>query len=1042
MGCGSSQSLPLAQNYEVSSVWDAVSRTVEAQRSGADKLIVRRSGWKTIRIFVSSTFRDFHAERELFIKEVFPELRIWCEKRRLYLVDCDLRWGVPKDTTSEETLRTCLSEIDRCYQDNIMPFFLNLTSPEQLTKLIPYLSQIPDDSGERCGWIPNQMEVPESVMQEYRWIMGLSVTEMEIMHAAYRKTNPNSIFFIRDSTFLESLPEKFKKDFVDVNPIAPEKLNMLKQMLKERFGTNQVHFYECQYNGIGDDGQVELCGMESLRDKVFEFFTERISEQYPLDDRPLDPYQQTKEAHESFMKNRCGCVLGRTAILEQIKDYVVTTSSNAPLLLLGGPGTGKSSIMAKVAEVSVTKATTREIPGSPDIGWHVFYHFVGAVPGSPNLELALKRLLREIGAVKESQMPKDLEETCQVTYAALSNPNTRPVIIIIDALNQFDESKESTVLTWLPNKLAPQIRCIFSMIDQTPQHQTLELRSNVPLSIFVTPLDMESREAIVRETLGNYNKKLDEEQMANLLGKESSQNPLWLSVACEELRVFGLFSKVTDKINKLADGLLNLLAQVFDRFEEENGGELLIATLCLLECSNTGLLETELLTILGDEDNLMPKSSWFDSGAGGEKKDSREKKEKDIGPLSAHKWARVFRALKPFLRPFGESGEGRLDFYHRSLSKAVRKKYLKLGNGEDDQKKYTWWHTKLANFFERVTSVERKCEEYPFHLSVIKDERRLATFLSDWQVFDEFFISEFSTDLLAYWRKAGGPEKMEECYRKALEDLNNNPDMDREEVAIRYEKVARVLMQASQLKSGYSILETAMQMEMDELGAREERMLVLYDLVASWNNELLTLHDFITTKMFPNLRPSISYRRKSLAISKKFVDRDESFKFKRAFSLMKLAFNLKTWYVLRGDNEMSATEAMDLGFASLKEAKQLFTELNDKGHLAECLMNESLLVGETKQVDALEIFKKAEELCLEAYGEMSVLSSRLFTNMGILLEEMGLKDEAYDYFVRSREIKVAVFGAEHPQTQRLDRVLAEDDYAAIARRRKTIDENY
>lgn len=38
--------------------------------------------------------------------------------------------------------------------------------------------------------------------------------------------------------------------------------------------------------------------------------------------------------------------------------------------------------------------------------------------------------------LQESQMPKDLEETCQVTYAALSNPNTRPVIIIIDALNQ------------------------------------------------------------------------------------------------------------------------------------------------------------------------------------------------------------------------------------------------------------------------------------------------------------------------------------------------------------------------------------------------------------------------------------------------------------------------------------------------------------------------------------------------------------------------------------------------------------------------------
>lgn len=63
-------------------------------------------------------------------------------------------------------------------------------------------------------------------------------------------------------------------------------------------------------------------------------------------------------------------------------------------------------------------------------------------------------------------------------------------------------------------------------------------------------------QAIVKETLGKYNKRLDKEQMASLLGKDSSQNPLWLSIACEELRVYGLFEKLHDKINSLADGLL------------------------------------------------------------------------------------------------------------------------------------------------------------------------------------------------------------------------------------------------------------------------------------------------------------------------------------------------------------------------------------------------------------------------------------------------------------------------------------------------------
>ena len=61
---------------------------------------------------------------------------------------------------------------------------------------------------------------------------------------------------------------------------------------------------------------------------------------------------------------------------------------------------------------------------------------------------------------------------------------------------------------------------------------------------------------IVTEYLGKFNKKLDEHQMASLLDKSSSENPLWLSVACEELRVYGEFRKINDKINTLADGLL------------------------------------------------------------------------------------------------------------------------------------------------------------------------------------------------------------------------------------------------------------------------------------------------------------------------------------------------------------------------------------------------------------------------------------------------------------------------------------------------------
>lgn len=50
--------------------------------------------WERVSIFISSTFNDMHAERDYLVKDVFPELREWCEERKIHLMDVDLRWGV------------------------------------------------------------------------------------------------------------------------------------------------------------------------------------------------------------------------------------------------------------------------------------------------------------------------------------------------------------------------------------------------------------------------------------------------------------------------------------------------------------------------------------------------------------------------------------------------------------------------------------------------------------------------------------------------------------------------------------------------------------------------------------------------------------------------------------------------------------------------------------------------------------------------------------------------------------------------------------
>ena len=86
---------------------------------------------RTVRIFISSTFRDFSDERDLLVRKVFPELRRRCRERQVELVDVDLRWGITEEEAHQgKVLPICLAEIDRA-----RPFFMGLL-------------------GERFGWVP------------------------------------------------------------------------------------------------------------------------------------------------------------------------------------------------------------------------------------------------------------------------------------------------------------------------------------------------------------------------------------------------------------------------------------------------------------------------------------------------------------------------------------------------------------------------------------------------------------------------------------------------------------------------------------------------------------------------------------------------------------------------------------------------------------------------------------------------------------------------------------------------------------------------
>ena len=64
-----------------------------------------------VRLFVSSTFLDFQAERNVLHTRVFPRVRALCAAQGIRFQPIDLRWGISDAAAAGQlTLPLCLAE--------------------------------------------------------------------------------------------------------------------------------------------------------------------------------------------------------------------------------------------------------------------------------------------------------------------------------------------------------------------------------------------------------------------------------------------------------------------------------------------------------------------------------------------------------------------------------------------------------------------------------------------------------------------------------------------------------------------------------------------------------------------------------------------------------------------------------------------------------------------------------------------------------------------------------------------------------------------
>jgi hypothetical protein len=93
---------------------------------------------ETVRVFVSSTFDDMCAEQNALQREVWPDLRTFCEGRGARFQAIDLCWGISDEATrGQPTVDIRLSEVRRCLQVTERPNMVMLPGQRYGGRALP-----------------------------------------------------------------------------------------------------------------------------------------------------------------------------------------------------------------------------------------------------------------------------------------------------------------------------------------------------------------------------------------------------------------------------------------------------------------------------------------------------------------------------------------------------------------------------------------------------------------------------------------------------------------------------------------------------------------------------------------------------------------------------------------------------------------------------------------------------------------------------------------------------------------------------------------
>ncbi|MGW4371613.1 DUF4062 domain-containing protein [Nocardia takedensis] len=506
-----------------------------------------------IPIFLSSTFRDFHGERDVLVEHVRPVLDDAVAPFGCRVDLIDLRWGAGDDSLDEEArlsrvLDVCFAEIDRA-----RPLFVGLI-------------------GQRYGWIPGSRRVGRIAAA-----IGLtaphadcSATELEFVYGAFDRPETEAVFFARE--IIGETPP----GWVDADPAPMARL----RGLAERHGRVST------YRVAADGGKVvDLADFEALAIRVLSELVVRRAEL--MRDTAVDA---ANAAEQLFFQDRTRAFDGRAELVNSITAIL---DSARGVCLLGESGVGKSAVWCAVVE---------RLRGS------------GVRVAALLLDTSTA-VRTEAGIISRSALDLGIELDTGISHEQLQQrwrgglARIGPCVLAIDGLDTLPENEGREHLRFL-HDLPANVTVLVSTTESG--HAAALSRSGID-TIPVEPLAAGNARAAVDAVCRSLGRNLPQAAVAELTA--TPRTALWLRLAIGELLAldeedYRVLNDSSDPLADLTRLLLRavtampptseaIIGRIADRVEQRFGPAATGDVVQILVTSRSGLAPIDLEAITG-----------------------------------------------------------------------------------------------------------------------------------------------------------------------------------------------------------------------------------------------------------------------------------------------------------------------------------------------------------------------------------------------------------------------------------------------------------